>query len=544
MKNKTTIFRLSVLLVILLCGARPGTSQTIRYVKAIAEGAADGSSWSNASSDLQQAINNSTSGDEVWVAAGEYQQPIYNFFSMKEGVKILGGFPNSGNPTIADRTPLSGNTTILKGNQKSVIRNDNNGLTSTAVLDGFTITEGRPYGDAPPLENGGGIYNSEVSPTIRNCVFSNNSATYNGGGIFNNRSRPRIENCSFINNEARSTNGGGAADVYSMATYVNCYFSGNKARYYGGGYYAMASNSGTLYPAAVQLINCVLANNYATDNGGGIGIVGGGAAQFLSVINATIVGNTSGGAAQGIYLNNSGSTNLNVYNSIIYNNNTVLGTSSTMTQTNCLDGVDPLFATGYTLSAISPARNGGDNNFVPANISTDLAGNPRIMGTAVDIGAYEFDGALPVHFGTLNASVKNNSLHVEWTTESESNNDHFNIEISGDGQQFTNVATLQSKAGEGNSAALERYEWHSPITEWSQIFSLAMAPLFFLLVGSFLKRKKIMALLFSGLLAIVPACRKTTADLQESLKVFVRIQQVDKDGEATYSKVVQATIND
>jgi len=54
---------------------------------------------------------------------------------------------------------------------------------------------------------------------------------------------------------------------------------------------------------------------------------------------------------------------------------------------------DPLFvdpANGdYHLRASSPAINAGDNS-APNLPSTDLDGNPRIVGPAVDIGAYEF----------------------------------------------------------------------------------------------------------------------------------------------------------
>ncbi len=50
-----------------------GVNATVRYVKPIATGAADGSSWANASDDIQTMINASAIGDSVWVAAGEYK---------------------------------------------------------------------------------------------------------------------------------------------------------------------------------------------------------------------------------------------------------------------------------------------------------------------------------------------------------------------------------------------------------------------------------------------------------------------------------------
>lgn len=64
MKRKILLFS--------LCGIlfTASISAKIRYVKT--DGVGDGSSLANASSSIQTMIDNSATGDEVWVASGTY----------------------------------------------------------------------------------------------------------------------------------------------------------------------------------------------------------------------------------------------------------------------------------------------------------------------------------------------------------------------------------------------------------------------------------------------------------------------------------------
>src|SRR6266700_3689449 len=47
----------------------------------------------------------------------------------------------------------------------------------------------------------------------------------------------------------------------------------------------------------------------------------------------------------------------------------------------------------FNLPTNSPCVNSGDNGAVA--VSTDLGGNPRMVGSYVDVGAYEVQSALP-----------------------------------------------------------------------------------------------------------------------------------------------------
>src|SRR5690606_13488857 len=132
----------------------------------------------------------------------EYQPASKQSFSMKEGVKIYGGFPATANSGMDDRD-WEENETILRGNGNSVIINNDNGLTEAAVLDGFTITGGN-------ASKGGGINNTGVSPTFRNLTIVGNTAENRGGGIYQvgNGSKLTMSHVKIMNNTAKASGGG------------------------------------------------------------------------------------------------------------------------------------------------------------------------------------------------------------------------------------------------------------------------------------------------------------------------------------------------
>ncbi|MEO1263355.1 MAG: MopE-related protein [Bacteroidota bacterium] len=231
------------------------------FVKANATGKNNGTSWGNAFKSLQDALNSTCPGiTEIWVAAGTYspdQGDGYTAgdrsaaFAMKNGITIYGGFPKSGNPNMAHRKPTV-HQTILSGdigipnesndNSYHVISNNDNNLNSTAMIDGFIITNGNANGTGNE-NKGGGMYNYNSSPSVYNCIFKTNVASAGGAGVCNEQSAaPAFNQCIISGNLADNSLGGGMYNLTNCSpTVTNCSFSGNAAS--DGGAIASDGNS-------------------------------------------------------------------------------------------------------------------------------------------------------------------------------------------------------------------------------------------------------------------------------------------------------------
>jgi hypothetical protein len=150
------------------------------YVKGDATGKGDGSSWTDAFTDLQEAIDSARQAYEVWVAAGTYYPTRrnggsgerYRSFQMKAHVALLGGF--AGTETKKAQRDWKGNRTILSGDIGTVDDSSDNCyhvfyhtgdllLGRTAVLDGFIVSGGVANGSGE-FSKGGAIYNHNATP--------------------------------------------------------------------------------------------------------------------------------------------------------------------------------------------------------------------------------------------------------------------------------------------------------------------------------------------------------------------------------------------
>jgi|GEM_PF-511419 len=174
--------------------------------------------------DIQAAIDSSSHGDTVLVAAGTY---------TGDGNRDL-DFGGRNIIMLAEDGP---ETTIIDCEGTSLEPHRglsfHRGEDTTAVVDGFTIRNG--YGPVIyGASHGGGILcDFASSPIIRNCVFENNQAGY-GGGLCLVKCAIRVYNCVFKNNSAQE--GGGVFSIIAQGEILleNCFFYGNEAINNGG----------------------------------------------------------------------------------------------------------------------------------------------------------------------------------------------------------------------------------------------------------------------------------------------------------------------
>lgn len=381
----------------------------------------DGSSWENAITWLQDALELAVDGDEIRVAEGSYRPDQTGSilvgdwrtltFHLKNGVTLEGGYAGYGEPD-PDQRDIAAYESILTGDIGTPGDSSDNcyhvvtgsGTGATAVLDGFTLTGGNASELFDWNHTGGGMWNDNGSPTVVNCTFRENTAWGDGAGMSNyHSSNATVDNCRFTDNLVLVNGGGGIANVFSAPVISNCTFINNSA-YYGG---AMHSSGGS----TPTLINCVFMGNQAQDDAGAVNNNGSNA----TVTNCTFHGNSARCVG--------GMRNINchpiVTNCIFWENTDTVhssddewgqidGNTGWMTiNYSCIQGWtgspdpagvgniadDPLFAGDCRLSAGSPCIDAGDNS-APGMADTDIEGNPRIIGPAADMGAYEFQAPL------------------------------------------------------------------------------------------------------------------------------------------------------
>lgn len=265
-----------------------GGFDEIIYVDKSATGNNSGESWEDAETDLSNAIYNACQGQKIWVASGNYtptscpnlidaeceDDPRKRHFTLKNGIALYGGF--AGHETALEERDVLMNETFLSGdfdenddeadettrdeNAYHVFFHKELNIDETAVLDGFTVANGRANGE-DQNNYGGAFYNYEsiVTPTISNLMLKNNFAQFRGGAVYNYYSNVDVGGITFYRNYADY--GGAVYNEAGNIVFTECTFDSNSTVNSGGAFYNTLSGS--------TINNCIFKNN-AGNNGGAV----------------------------------------------------------------------------------------------------------------------------------------------------------------------------------------------------------------------------------------------------------------------------------
>lgn len=354
----------------------------IRYVKPEKEGKGDGSTWNDATDDIQWAINDlaeKAPGEkgEVWVAAGTYvvkdriladdsSAPVS--LLMKNGISVYGAFEGN-EKSRSERIEKAKNLKPWGWKKESIIRGaeftgsgdanwnntdeawniktsgsyhvvwfaplpGGNAFTDEVYLEGFTI-EGGKYNETNAAQYdpdcGAGVYINDPSARMRYCTvrFCNpgmkktTNTQPRGGGIYCKNGQTEgnlVYNCS-------AYQGGGIyideAGFITRSMVTNC------SAYQGAGVYLNGDASNPEKAYYQILATSVISNNTSTRNG----------AVYLDghglVINNTIVNNYTNNTSDpadklssntgGVYIKEKGL----LANNVIWNNSLLRHKSGT-----------------------------------------------------------------------------------------------------------------------------------------------------------------------------------------------------------------------
>ena len=293
-----------------------------------------------------------------------------------------------------------------------------NGGNTIVEVTGTTFLNNTAGEDTSGSAYGGGAINiaGSTTATVRNAHFEGNqaglstSSTSADGGAIRNAGVLRLSGSTFQRNRANTTGGAVETGRQGKTSHITTsFFHGNSAGTDGG---AIRTVDGRLTASSSVFVGNVAEGG----NGGAISAEG-----SDTIVGSTLVSNEAPtGSGSGLYTASDENTAVN--NSIFWDND-LAGPYSAANTTLPTDS-DPLFASlpdpgsgGWgdgdpaedygdlhlqTSPTVSPAIDAGDDASVPADATdldedrdtgeaepSDIIGGARVLGTAVDRGAYE-----------------------------------------------------------------------------------------------------------------------------------------------------------
>tara|TARA_Y100000589_G_scaffold43931_1_gene36968 strand:- start:904 stop:2043 length:1140 start_codon:yes stop_codon:yes gene_type:complete len=232
---------------------------------------------------IQDAINASSDGDVINIAAGTYYEHSLN--PSGKAITIQGTL--NGDGSLA---------TTIDAEQGGSVFNINSGEGNETVIQHLVITGGSGF-EQDEFTYGGGIccFPNSIA-TISGCTISENTANAGGGIYSSTNSNLTISSCTIKGNTA-SSHGGGIHHSRCSSTINGCTISDNESADAGGGIFCFQSS--------LNISSCKIEANAALayNQEGGDLVSGGGIFCFgtdATITNCTIEGNSSYFAGDGI----------------------------------------------------------------------------------------------------------------------------------------------------------------------------------------------------------------------------------------------------
>lgn len=432
-----------------------------------------------------------TSGDVIYIDAGNYYRTDKNLTLSVNGLSIIGADPDR---TVFDNDRASADANLLftitgdnitiegilivgynkgTGGASAVHINGATGIVFNNVLTDENTPGG---GSAAILVNnsssvifngggsncnsassvaGGGVNIEGVNNTVtfNDYSFARNSKDYQAGsGLFvvcSNGSTTVTVNRTIFEDNFNGTTTGGAAIFVSGATVNvnNSCFSNNESGAVSSTNYGGAISVGR--GATMNINNCTFTNNFATSSSRGgaiainpVSVTGGGAgSSTVNLTTCSFSGNTS---AQGNHLYTRTTSSVNGFFNVSECTFTAPGSGVSVYST--------VATSTITLANSSSPSNSGPagsiiftNTTIPSLTASTTC--PALQGTCYGV-------ILPVELKDFNAFCDQNKTMIYFSTASERNNDYFTLEK---GDDFGNFKFLAKISGNANSSMLREY---------------------------------------------------------------------------------------